>query len=81
MFDLYPPPPEPLAAGPRPELIDTVRRIEASGPPLDPAAGAAVVESMDVEAALAQADSARVAAPVVQAEPLRRAAAEARAGR
>ena len=80
MFDLYPVPPA-AAEGPRPELIDTVRRVEAAGRPLDPATGAAVVAAMDVEAALAQAESARLAPRVVDVAPLRRDAAQARAGR
>ncbi len=81
VFDLYPAPEGPALTGPWPTLIDTVRRHDAAGAPLDPRTGAGVVAALDVEAALSQSDSARVAAPVVQVEPLRRAAAEARAGR
>jgi len=70
-----------VAQAPYPTLLSASQHPGLRTPAPDPAAGAAVVAAMQVEAALLAAESARVSGPVFAVAPLRAEAAAVRAGR
>jgi hypothetical protein len=70
-----------VAATPYPRLVDGIVSLKAAGPGPDRAQGAAIVENLSTEAALAQAEAQRLGVAVMDAETLDRDAEAVRRGR
>jgi hypothetical protein len=70
-----------VTASPYPALAEGPALLAAAGPAPDPAAGAAVVDGLTADAAVAQAETERLSGPVFDVDALRRDAEAVRQGR